>query len=98
MAAASRPEAVFCCANAQGGQGGAIRANRDRNFIFVPEVPILARRGDDSLTNIPSKLPPEERMEALRALEKRWQPAAGWQARDLAPAPSPPPPDQTPLR
>src|ERR1039458_10652597 len=45
MAAASRPEAVFCCANAQSAHRGAIRANRDRNFIFISEVPILAQRG-----------------------------------------------------
>src|ERR1035441_10202461 len=48
MAAASRAEAGCWCANARSAHRGAIRANRDRNFIFVPEVPILARRGDDS--------------------------------------------------
>src|ERR1035437_5688775 len=44
MAAASKPEAVFSCANAQGAQSSATEANKDRNFIFIQEVPILAAR------------------------------------------------------
>src|ERR1035441_16036 len=49
MAAATGPEAVFSCANAQNAQRGASKANRDRNFIFRTENSILTQRGDVTL-------------------------------------------------
>src|SRR4051794_41874075 len=49
MAAASRPEAVLVCANAQSAHRGARRASRVRDFIIIPDVPILPQGGDGTL-------------------------------------------------